>query len=246
MKRLHKRLAIFGIGCTFALVATAHDSVQEYQEKLERCSAIPSSMMDFSPFEACRSLLQNGYGDADVHFYMGRILYLNANVDRALEHFRTAAASGSAKAVTALAYHRGLTSTSEQQAPLDPQMVALFERAVEMGDPVAAVLLANELGINGSLRGERDLEKEQMLLEGASEQGFAPAHFFLALFYRSPKTANPGPEVSIDLLEQAAQGGVRRAAEALAAEGHDISAYGDLDSMRYQYIGSSDLVLRRP
>lgn len=202
-----------------------------HEALMAKCREVPTENLihqggdvtEISQYVACQRLIKEGAGGADVRFYLGRTLYLLMHTEKGIEQFRKAHAEGSAKGAVALGYMIEYGELTPKEA--GKERLAFYREAAEQNDPVAKMLIAEELRFKINPPAE-DVQRAFELVMGASEQGYPVADYYLAQSYHLPvEGETKNMELAVKYYHRAAEGGVADAVEALAQLGEDVSGY---------------------
>ncbi|MBI3900452.1 MAG: sel1 repeat family protein [Gammaproteobacteria bacterium] len=171
--------------------------------------------------EACQTLLNAGHDDAELHYAVGRLLYLTGlteEMQEAIKHLRIADKAGNAKATTLLG-NLVNNDPNVTKAIGGKDSRTFYEEAAARGDPYAQVLLTSIIQQNAVLKENRLLSPEERqhvlhLLQQAAAQGYILAEYHLGRFYWNV-ASDTDMAIAMHHLERAARGGVRQAAKEL-------------------------------
>ena len=221
----------------------------DMDERAQLCSAYPDlddsrearqwvSMQQAT----CESALLSEDPHPDMYFYSARLQYRSGLLRHKVHEFlRQGAEQGSVKALTALGW-MDYTRDDDYEA-----MLAAYERAAAMGDPVAMTELGRYLGRLDYMRMQQDRPREHeralRLFEEASDMGYPMADFMLGRLH----VIKSNMDTAETYLRSAAESGVEHAYHVLQREGFEVDRPDDDAEFRYPSRHSWDLVMyRRP
>ena len=221
----------------------------DFEERAEFCSAYPDlddsdEARDWVRLQqaTCRSVLTFEDPHPDMYFYAARLQYRSGFLRHKVhEYLQTGAEQGSVKALTALGW-MDYTRNEDYEA-----MLAAYERAAAMGDPVAMTELGRYLGRLDYMRMQQDRPHEHVrafqLFEEASDMGYPMADLMLGRL----QVIKSNMDTAETYLRSAAEAGVEHAYHVLQREGFEVDRPDDDTAFRYPSLYPWDLVMyRRP